>query len=126
MKSERTGTAIVRKAGQAALTAAAVFMLGGQPGTAAAGDRHNHERQASDRSDDRYESKFYGTVERLPKDLVGVWIVNGREIVVDKDTRIKEKHGRAEVGVYVKIEGFNREKSFVAAEIEVKQARQGR
>lgn len=71
----------------------------------------------------KYESKLYGTIERLPRDLLGAWIVNGREIAVSKETRIKTKHGRPETGAYVEIEGRNTGTVFTASEIKVKRAK---
>jgi len=70
-----------------------------------------------------YESKFYGTVEKIPEGVIGHWMVNGRDFLVTKDTRIKEKYGRAEVGAYVEIEGYYTGKTFFAHEIEVKRAK---
>lgn len=70
----------------------------------------------------RYESKFYGTVEKIPEGIDGVWIVNGKDVLVTKDTVIKEKHGKAAVGAYVEIEGDLSGKTFTAYEIEVKRA----
>lgn len=70
----------------------------------------------------RYESKFYGTVEKMPEGIDGIWIVNGKEVLVTKDTVIKEKHGKAAVGAFVKIEGDLSGKTFTAYEIKVKRA----
>jgi hypothetical protein len=70
----------------------------------------------------RYESKFYGTVEKMPEGIDGVWVVNGKEVLVTKDTIIKEKHGKAAVGAYVEVEGNLSGKAFTAYEIEVKRA----
>lgn len=70
----------------------------------------------------RYESKFYGTVEKMPEGIDGIWIVNGKEVLVTKDTAIEEKHGKAAVGAYVEIEGNLSGKTFSAYEIEVKRA----
>ncbi len=70
-----------------------------------------------------YESKLYGTVERIPKGIVGTWIVNGREILITKNTKIEEEYGKAEVGAYVEIEGYYPGKNFIAHEIEVKRAK---
>jgi hypothetical protein len=71
----------------------------------------------------RCESKLYGTVEKIPSGRVGIWTVNGREITVTGETRIKEEHGRAIAGVYVEVEGNNSGKSFSAHMIEVKRAK---
>lgn len=50
-------------------------------------------------------------------------MVNGREITVTKDTRIKEKYGQAVVGSYVEVEGTNSGNNFSAHKIEVKRSR---
>ncbi len=87
-------------------------------GPALAGGHEGHSRGG-----DAYETKLYGTVERLPQDRIGTWIVEGREIVVTADTRIKEKHGKAEAGAYVEVEGNSTGKTFTAFEIEVKRTK---
>ncbi|WP_339136427.1 MAG: DUF5666 domain-containing protein [Candidatus Electrothrix sp. GW3-4] len=83
------------------------------------------ERSRDDRSDRRgEESKMYGTVESLPQSgLNGVWRINGRDVTVDRNTRIKEKHGRVAVGVYVEVEGRSSGNTFIASEIETKNNR---
>ncbi len=88
-------------------------------GPALAGGHGDHHR-----SGNAYETKLYGTVEKLPQDRIGTWIVEGREIVVTADTRIKEKHGKVEAGAYVEVEGNSTGKTFTAYEIEVKKAKQ--
>ena len=69
------------------------------------------------------ESKIYGVIEKLTEPKTGTWIVHGREIIVTKNTRIREKHGKAETGAYVEVEGVVDGKTFTAYEIEVKRAR---
>ncbi len=98
------------------LAAGAVLLL-----TVATVFGSEHERQEGKEYNhhERGESKFYGTVERIPEGTLGTWNVNGREILVTKDTRIKEKHGRAKEGTYVKVEGGYSDKTFIAHEIEV-------
>lgn len=71
-------------------------------------------------SPDEYKVKFYGTVESIPKGGLGVWIVNGKEIFVNKDTFIKEEHGEADVGAYVEVKGISTGKTCVASNIIVK------
>ena len=44
------------------------------------------------------ESKFYGTVQKIPPERVGTWVVNGREILVTRETRIREEYGRVVEG----------------------------
>jgi hypothetical protein len=62
-----------------------------------------------------------GTVEAMPQDGVeGTWWVNGRELLVTRDTRIKKKYGTAAVGAYFEVEGNFSGASFIVYEIEVK------
>ncbi|WP_417910281.1 DUF5666 domain-containing protein [Candidatus Electronema sp. PJ] len=66
-------------------------------------------------------AKFYGTVDALPQNVNnGTWLVNGRQVVVNPGTEVKEKRGKAAVGAYVKVEGHPTGSSFTADEIEVK------
>jgi len=67
------------------------------------------------------KAKFYGTVEEMPQGGVdGTWRINGRELLVTQNTRIKEKYGKAVVGSYVEVEGNFSGKTFTVYEIEVK------
>ncbi|MCI5159397.1 MAG: hypothetical protein D3906_13385, partial [Candidatus Electrothrix sp. AUS1_2] len=83
------------------------------------------ERSRGERVDDRRgNSKFYGTVEALPeKGLNGLWKIDGREVEVTPDTRIKEEYARLAVGSSVEVEGLRTDTGFVAYEIEVKDRR---
>jgi hypothetical protein len=67
-----------------------------------------------------HEGKIYGTVERIPKDVIGTWVVNGKEILVTKETFVKEEYGKSEIGAYVEIEGSYIGKTFTAHKIEIK------
>jgi len=49
-------------------------------------------------------------------------MVNGVEVSVTRNTIIKEKQGKAEVGAYVEVEGSYSENKLVAHEIKVKRA----
>jgi hypothetical protein len=49
--------------------------------------------------------------------------VAGKEIQVARETLFSERHGKAEVGAYVKMEGIHVNKTFRAYEIEVKSAK---
>jgi hypothetical protein len=69
---------------------------------------------------EQHESKIYGTVEKLSQEVPGAWIVDGKEILVTKDTFIKEDHGRPAVGAYVEIEGSYSGSTFIARKIEIK------
>ena len=63
--------------------------------------------------------KLTGTVEKPPEGTDGIWIVNGKQVLVTKNTVINEKHDRAAVGAYVKIEGDLSGRTIMAYEIEV-------
>ncbi len=68
-------------------------------------------------------AKFYGTVEAMPKDgFEGKWIIDGREIIVTKDTFIEEKYGKAAPGVYVEVKGNRSGNTIIAYEIEIKRS----
>jgi hypothetical protein len=68
-----------------------------------------------------YRSKIYGTVETLPENgLPGVWVVNGRQVVVTKDTFLEEKHGTVKPGAFVEIKAIQTADSLTATKVEVK------
>ena len=70
-----------------------------------------------------YRSKIYGTVESLPKNgFLGVWIVNGRQVVVTEDTFLEEEHGTVQLGAFVEIKGEQSRDSLAATKVEVKRA----
>jgi len=93
-----------------------VFIIG--TGTPLAGENGSEENPP-----ERYESKFYGTVEKLPQGMVGTWVINKRDIAITKETRISERHGKAAPGAYVEVEGINTGKAFTAHKIEVKRSK---
>lgn len=75
----------------------------------------------------RGESKIYGIIDSIPNaGLNGTWIISGREVAVTDRTRIKEKHGQAEKGRYVKVEGSWEGNRFIAYELEVERNRENR
>ena len=92
-----------------ALSAGAVF---------ASGNEHHEGRNYE--HDDRHNSKIYGKVQSLPDGKIGAWNVNGKEIEVSHNTLIREKHGEAEIGSYVEVEGTLSGKTMRAHKIEVK------
>jgi len=106
--------------GVAVLTLGIVTAL--SVGPAYSSGREGRERQ-DQQGAARTESKFYGTVETIPADRIGTWIVDNRDIMVTTDTIIKEKYGKAEEGAYVEIKGDNTGGTFTAYKIEVKRAR---
>jgi len=67
-----------------------------------------------------YKSKIYGTVQSVPNEMTGTWKVDGKKVNVTKNTIIKEKHGKAEVGAYVEVKGSAEGNSMTAYKIEVK------
>ncbi|XOF32810.1 MAG: DUF5666 domain-containing protein [Candidatus Electrothrix sp. YB6] len=72
----------------------------------------------------REKIKLYGNIETLPKEgLNGVWRINGREVTVDRNTRIKEEYGRVAVGAYAEVEGSPSGNTIAAYEIEIKNRR---
>jgi hypothetical protein len=92
---------------------------------AGAGEASKEERHESSEYEhsERQESKIYGTIQKLPSGLIGIWDVDGKEVSVTRATIIREKHGEAEVGAYVEIKGSYSGKALVAREIEVKRAK---
>jgi len=87
-----------------------------------AGD-HHYDRNGKYAASDSYEFKLYGTVEKMPQDIIGTWVVKGRNIVVTRDTRIDEEHGRVVTGAYVEVEGTVVNNTFLAHKIDVKRAK---
>ncbi len=59
----------------------------------------------------------------MPQDIIGTWVVKGRNIVVTRDTRIDEEHGRVVTGAYVEVEGTVVNNTFLAHKIDVKRAK---
>lgn len=100
----------------------AVLVLLAGAGTALGSDRARHGGGEAEETG-HHSGKVYGTIRKMPEGPVGIWQVNGREISVTGDTRIREKHGKAEVGAYVEIKGILSGRMLVAREIEVKRAR---
>jgi hypothetical protein len=71
-----------------------------------------------------YPGKFYGTIESIPEGrLEGIWIINGREVLVTPNTKIEEEYGRVTVGAYVEVKGNYIDRIFTAYEIEVKRGK---
>ena len=98
-----------------------VLVLASFAGPAAADRDNGHERH------DEYAGKFYGAVESMPEQgLEGIWIVNGREVLVTGQTKIEEEHGKLAAGAYVKVEGNYEGNTFTAYEIEVKGDKESR
>ncbi len=73
--------------------------------------------------DSREARKIYGRIDSLSTGKHASWTVNGETVLVNEDTLIKEKHGRAVVGAYVEVEGVSAGNALAARKIEVKRAR---
>ena len=101
-----------------ALTAATAAASGQE------GDESYRPREGKQQCvEDKVGSRFYGTVQKIPAGRCGAWIVNGRQILVARETKIVEGYGSAVVGAYVEVEGYNTGKSFNACKVEVKRAK---
>mgnify|MGYP001551301048 CR=1 FL=1 len=97
-------------------------------GTACASD-DRYERHEGYEYHERYreESKIYGKVEQMPQaGYIGLWIINGQEVIVTERTRIKQEYGRINVGRYVEVEGRRTGNQFMAYEIEAEESREYR
>jgi|GEM_PF-1302172 len=92
---------------------------GGQGGAESYRSRDGKEQC----EEDQVGSRFYGTVQKIPLGRAGAWVVNGRQILVVRETKIVEGYGAAVVGAYVEVEGYNTGKSFNACIVEVKRAK---
>ncbi len=91
-------------------------------GAVAGSGNERHEGREYEHGESK-ESKIYGTIQKLPRGMVGVWNVDGKEVVVAKETRIKERHGKAAEGALVEASGAYNGKTFNAYEIEVKKGK---
>ena len=90
-------------------------------------DRDGHCIEKGDDIEENYEEehegKVYGIITHIPQERMGTWIVNRKKILVTTRTRIKEKHGKAETGAYVEVEGDYEGNDFRAYSIKVKKGR---
>ncbi len=119
------GVGIIGKRGArkaAIIVLAAGLGLSLASGAVQAGEHHHFDGRHGAISGS-YEFKLYGTVEKTPQDLIGTWVVRGRQIVVTRDTRIDEEHGRAGTGAYVEVEGTVVNNTLTAYKIDVKRGR---
>jgi hypothetical protein len=69
---------------------------------------------------ERYENEFYGTVQQIPENFIGTWIIDGKNIQVNRDTYIEREYGQPGVGSYVEVEGRYIDNTFIARKIKVK------
>jgi hypothetical protein len=78
------------------------------------------ERREYSEHGEKYENKLYGTVQRIPEKLIGIWVIDGKDIQVNKDTYIEREYGQPGVGAFVEVEGRYTDNTFIARKIEVK------
>ncbi len=50
--------------------------------------------------------EFEGRIESRPRERIGLWRIAGRDVMVTMQTEIDQSHGPAEVGAWVKVEGW--------------------
>jgi hypothetical protein len=50
------------------------------------------------------DDKFYGTVERMPDNRIGTWVIGGHKIVATEQTELEEDDGQIRVGTCVEVE----------------------
>ncbi|NOX63267.1 MAG: hypothetical protein GXP42_15180 [Chloroflexi bacterium] len=60
------------------------------------------------------EAVFAGEVEVKPDEVVGVWVIAGRDVIVTSQTRILPSPDEVQVGDVVRVEGKPREDGFYA------------
>ena len=109
---------------------AIIVVLALATGISLGSEDHDYHHESG--HEHNYESRFYGTITNIPANPAihtGIWIVTSneklkKEVQVTEKTHFSEKHGKAEVGAYVKVEGRNVGNVFEAYEIEVKRAKQ--
>ena len=65
------------------------------------------------------EDRILGTIEKIPASSLGIWVIEGRRVIVTMYTVIEEEHGAATVGAYVEVEGSAPGKTFTASKITV-------
>jgi hypothetical protein len=80
------------------------------------------QKSRENSQEESFNKEFSGTVESMPENgYNGIWVIDGREVMVTKNTLIQEKHGSAAVGAYVDVAGNLTGKIFTAFEIEIKE-----
>jgi hypothetical protein len=111
---------------------AIIVVLALATGISLGSEDHDYHHESG--HEHNYESRFYGTITNVPPNppnppnYTGIWIVTNneklnKEVQVTEKTHFSEKHGKAEVGAYVEVEGRNVGNVFEAYEIEVKRAK---
>ncbi len=98
------------------MTMAGLFLFMTGRSMASENEWYEHGRGNSGSS-----AKFYGVVESLPDNgYEGIWIIDGRKVVVTNQTYVEEEYGKAATGAYVEVKGSYSGDTFRAYKIEVK------
>ena len=50
------------------------------------------------------DDELYGTVQQMPENGIGTWVIGGQKVVVTEQTEIEEDEGRIRVGTCVEVE----------------------
>ena len=69
------------------------------------------------------EGGIHGTIEKIPASTLGIWVIDGRRVIVSMYTVIEEEHGQATVGADVEVEGSSPGRTFTANKITVTEKR---
>lgn len=97
-----------------------IFIAALSAGLGNASEYESREKGEYYEHGERYENKFYGTVQQIPENLIGSWILDGKTVRVTSDTYIEREHGQPVVGSYIEVEGRYVDNAFIARKIEVK------
>jgi hypothetical protein len=103
-----------------AIVVSSIFLVALVIGMGNASEYERREKGEYYEHGERYENKFYGTVQQIPENLIGAWIIDGKTVQVTRDTYIEREYGRPGVGSYVEVEGRYVDNTFIARKIEVK------
>lgn len=68
---------------------------------------------------ENYGRTISGKVERLIGGIIGMWVVNGKEVFVTENTSIENKPDDVSAGAHVEVEGRYMGNAFVAQRIAV-------
>lgn len=74
----------------------------------------------SDSAREDLEFKLYGNIKSFSLKYPSAWIIKDKKILVTKDTRFDEEHGKISTNSYVEVKGYYKNQTFVATKIEVR------
>ena len=88
-------------------------------------DDDEGDEEDEDDGEDDHEIRFRGLIERLPEEgLLGKWVVKGRMVFVDEDTKFEDEHGPFVIGACVEVEGIETADGLQALKIESESLRE--